>query len=382
MIRMQASSEHDRSRGGASVSFAVDSAAQFAAAATATSDEAAAAAHHPDGGGGVSPAAAANMLPRGTGGTHHTVAFDAEEALPASAFDDAADDALLLDPDFTASILRNRSSAAVDSAAEFANPLSRAASGISVLRRSGTSLGPDGAAFAAIDMPPLSRQPSLIDGDAADAAAAAAGGASRSGSRAGSSRGGSGPPSSQSGADTACFGRMRPSVGIALSALCFIAAVSILSAWLPAAVHDRASIALRSVLPANGTAHLFQRRQDVVIVFKEVSKRPSCCQQQLGNHRPAITMQNLHLIESRGGVLQSFNFDTCSAFVALNAAPADVLLQGSTLLADLHMMCGRTHAGAQRPVLRHPVSPSCNLANACSHVFGSVLHGIAGRFTK
>ena len=28
------------------------------------------------------------------------------------------------------------------------------------------------------------------------------------------------------------------------------------------------------------------------------------------------------------------------------------------------------------------MSSTCNLAKACSHVFGSVMHGIAGRFTR
>ncbi len=58
------------------------------------------------------------------------------------------------------------------------------------------------------------------------------------------------------------------------------------------------------------------------------------------------------------------------------------MLQDSTLLADLHMLCGQTHAGAQRPVAHHPVSPACNLAKACSHVFGTVIRGIAGSFSR
>lgn len=57
-------------------------------------------------------------------------------------------------------------------------------------------------------------------------------------------------------------------------------------------------------------------------------------------------------------------------------------MQDSALLADLHTVCGRTHAGAEGAVRRHPVSSKCNLAKACSHVFGSVMHGIAGSFTR
>lgn len=46
----------------------------------------------------------------------------------------------------------------------------------------------------------------------------------------------------------------------------------IFSAWLPQSVHDRAHIALRALLPKNGS--LFEPRQDVVIIFKQVL----CCQ--------------------------------------------------------------------------------------------------------
>lgn len=153
-----------------------------------------------------------------TAGTH-PVGIDPEEALPASSFMPAAeeDDGFLAgSPEHAGgSILRSRSIAADSNGvtfAELSSPLSRAPSGIPVLRRSGTSLGPDGAAFAAIDMPPLSQHPSFAAGSDAAAAAAAEDGD------------GGGPPS-PSGSDTACFGRMRPSVGIALSVLCFIAAV-------------------------------------------------------------------------------------------------------------------------------------------------------------
>ncbi len=155
-----------------------------------------------------------------TAGTH-PVGIDPEEALPVSSFMFAAeeDDGFLAGSTVPAggSILRSRSTAADSNGvtfAELSSPLSRAPSGIPVLRRSGTSLRPDGAAFAAIDMPPLlSRHPSFAAGSDAAAAAAAEDG-----------DGGGGPPSA-SGSDTACFGRMRPSVGIALSVLCFIAAV-------------------------------------------------------------------------------------------------------------------------------------------------------------
>lgn len=166
----------------------------------------------------------------------HTAA-DSAEALPASSFT-AADSTFQTDSELVTSILRSRPSAVGDAGGlmpgvvEVANPLSRAPSGIPMLRRSGTSLARDGAAFAAIDMPPLSRQASLI-GEGAAAAAAAAGhdGSDSVGSRSSSSNGGQAPSQQEADAGSPCFGRMRPAVAIPLLALCLIAAFSIGSAW-------------------------------------------------------------------------------------------------------------------------------------------------------
>lgn len=187
-------------------------------------------------GGALSPppAAAAQPLPHGVSfnpaPSDHPVGIDPEEALPASILWPAAeeDDGFLADRELVGSILRSRSIPADASGsglsnssvfAELGGPLSRAPSGVPLLRRSDTSLmGADGAAYAAIDMPPLlSRHPSVAGGAAAAAAAAAA------------DDGDDEPPSPRSAggsSKTACFGRIRPSVGIALSFLCIIAAVS------------------------------------------------------------------------------------------------------------------------------------------------------------
>ena len=37
-------------------------------------------------------------------------------------------------------------------------------------------------------------------------------------------------------------------------------------------------------------------------------------------------------------------------------------LQDSTLMADLHMLCGKTHPGHEQPAKRHPVSSICDLS--------------------
>lgn len=65
-----------------------------------------------------------------------------------------------------------------------------------------------------------------------------------------------------------CFGRMRPSVAIALSALCLLAAVSIFSAWLPDSVHTAAHHAMQKAMAQQS---IFESRQDIVIVFKQAN---------------------------------------------------------------------------------------------------------------
>ena len=43
-------------------------------------------------------------------------------------------------------------------------------------------------------------------------------------------------------------------------------------------------------------------------------------------------------------------------------APAIWRLQDSTLMADLHMLCGKTHPGHEQPAKKHPVSSICDLS--------------------
>lgn len=60
------------------------------------------------------------------------------------------------------------------------------------------------------------------------------------------------------------------------------------------------------------------------------------------------------------------------------------VLQESDVLSRLHMMCGKNShvillegaAGSRAP------PPHCSLVGSCTHVFGSIMHGIAGNFTK
>ena len=58
-------------------------------------------------------------------------------------------------------------------------------------------------------------------------------------------------------------------------------------------------------------------------------------------------------------------------------------MQEKDVLAHLHVMCGKSShvalpgvAGARAP------PPHCSLVGSCSHVFGSLFHGIAGDFTR
>jgi hypothetical protein len=314
-------------------------------------------------------------------GTHAAAHSDMAGAdsgeLPVSCLTPADSSACAADSEVAASVLRSRPSAVGDSSGlvtgvtEVANPSSRHPSGVPVLRRSGTSLAHDGSAFAAIDMPQLlSRQGSLLNGPGNDGASCV----DSSSSSAGSSRGllgGSDSLASQPAAASngiPCFGRMRPSVAIALSALCLLAAVSIFSAWLPDSVHTAAHHAVQKAMAQQS---IFEPRQDIVIVFKQAGFTGNSC-----NSRLQFSTQN-------------FASGCCSALFCANTAYAlsglshsSCWLQDSALLADLHTVCGRTHAGAEGAVRRHPVSSTCNLAKACSHVFGSVMHGIAGRFTR
>lgn len=216
--------------------------------------------------------AAGNDRLSGTRTPAHPGVARAESAeLPISCFTAADSNFCTAESEGAASVLRSRPSALGDAGGlmtgdiEVANPLSRHPSGIPVLRRSGTSLAHDGSAFAAIDMPQLlSRQGSLLSGatnDVDDSSAAS------SRSSHGAPGGGGHPTIEPPAAGVPCFGRMRPSVALALSALCLIAAVSIFSAWLPDSFHTAAHNAVQKAMQQQQS--IFEPRQDVVIVFKQ-----------------------------------------------------------------------------------------------------------------